>query len=150
MRLFYESLYQQIDALTQGESDLIANLANTSAVLFDALDNINWCGFYVVKNCNLVLGPFQGKPACIHIPNGRGVCGTALKTKKTQLVDDVHAFDGHIACDAASMSEIVVPITVDEKVVAVLDIDAPFKSRFDQRDKKGLEHIAMLVSRYWR
>lgn len=129
---------------------MIANLSNAAAVLYQGIDNINWCGFYLVKNNDLVLGPFQGNPACVRIKNGQGVCGTALKTQQTQLVEDVHQFEGHIACDAASESEIVVPIVVDTKVVAVLDIDSPTKSRFNDVDRQGIESIASLVSRFWK
>ncbi|MEM0911603.1 MAG: GAF domain-containing protein [Pseudomonadota bacterium] len=146
----YSLLYQQIDSLTKSESDLIANLANTSAVLFDALDNINWCGFYMAKEDALVLGPFQGKPACVNIKKGHGVCGTAMKLCETQVVDDVHSFEGHIACDTASESEIVIPIVVEAQVMAVLDIDSPVKSRFASEDKTGLEAIAQLTRRFWQ
>lgn len=124
---------------------MIANLANISALLFDRLEDINWAGFYLCKQGELVLGPFQGKPACIRIPIGKGVCGTAVCSKQIQLVEDVHQFDGHIACDAASNSEVVLPIVKDDQVVAVLDIDSPTIARFDQQDVEGLQPIVKLI-----
>ncbi|NOU49383.1 GAF domain-containing protein [Pseudoalteromonas sp. JBTF-M23] len=139
---FYQSLTQQAQALISSESNIVANMANLSALLFTSLEDINWAGFYFVDSPDeLVLGPFQGNPACIRIPVGKGVCGTAAQTQQTQLVEDVHAFDGHIACDAASNSEIVIPIFKDGKVFAVLDIDSPSLSRFDEHDKSGLEAL---------
>lgn len=144
-----KTLYSEIEMLAKGllfgEDDVIANTANISALLFHHLPNVNWCGFYFVKQNHLVLGPFQGKPACIRIPIGRGVCGTAVETATTQLVDDVHQFDGHIACDIDSQSEIVIPILVDSVLIGVLDIDSPNLNRFDQEDKKGLEKIVKLL-----
>lgn len=136
---FYESLNRQAQALLAGEDDLVAAMANFSALLNDNLTDLNWVGFYVVRADELVLGPFQGKVACTRIPFGKGVCGTAAQTNETQRVADVHQFDGHIACDSASNSEIVVPVRAQGKVVAVLDIDSPVFDRFDADDQKGLE-----------
>lgn len=140
---FYDSLLSQISSLIEGESDLVANLSNVSALLNLALDDLNWVGFYLLKSPEqLVLGPFQGKPACLRIPVGRGVCGVAVATGQTQRVVDVHAFVGHIACDTASNSEIVLPIFANGRVVAVLDIDSPLLARFDAEDQIGLERVA--------
>ena len=139
---FYQSLVKQTEALITGEPNIIANMANISALLFTSLDDVNWAGFYLIDSPNeLVLGPFQGNPACIRIPLGKGVCGTAAATAQTQLVEDVHAFAGHIACDAASNSEIVIPIHKNGEVFAVLDIDSPSIARFDADDKLGLEAL---------
>ena len=139
---FYQTLNEQAKSLTHGESNVVANMANLSALLFMSLEDINWAGFYFMDTQDeLVLGPFQGKPACIRIPVGKGVCGTAAMSKETQLIDDVHAFEGHIACDTASNSEIVVPIIKNGKIFAVLDIDSPSLSRFDEQDKAGLETL---------
>ncbi|PST96672.1 GAF domain-containing protein [Photobacterium iliopiscarium] len=135
---FYNRLTQQALALIEGETDLIANLSNISALLNMELEQINWVGFYLLKQDQLVLGPFQGNPACVRIPVGRGVCGTAISENKVQRVADVHAFPGHIACDATSNSEIVIPLTVKGKLIGVLDIDSPNLSRFDQNDEQGL------------
>lgn len=140
----YRDLVQQLTALIGGERDMIANAANTSALLFDLLPDLNWAGFYLLKDGELVLGPFQGKPACIRIPLGRGVCGTAAATRTTQLVADVHAFAGHIACDAASRSELVVPLLRGDTLLGVLDLDSPLPSRFDQTDQAGIEAIAAI------
>ena len=140
---FYQSLVKQTESLITGETNIIANMANISALLFTSLDDVNWAGFYLMDSpSELVLGPFQGNPACIRIPVGKGVCGTAAATAKTQLVEDVHAFAGHIACDAASNSEIVIPILKNGKVFAVLDIDSPSIARFSSDDQKGLEALA--------
>ncbi|MDT3294844.1 GAF domain-containing protein [Shewanella sp. SP2S2-6] len=136
---FYESLNRQALALLEGEDDLVAAMANFSALLNDNLTELNWVGFYVMRGEQLVLGPFQGKLACTRIPLGKGVCGTAAFTNQTQRVADVHQFDGHIACDSASNSEIVVPVRAQGNVVAVLDIDSPIFDRFDEEDQKGLE-----------
>ena len=138
-------LCQQLAAVTEGVPHLIANLANASAVLNEALTDINWVGFYLVEGDRLILGPFQGKTACIEIPRGRGVCGTAFAENRTQLVYDVHQFPGHIACDSASHSEIVSPLRKDGRVVAVLDIDSPSIGRFDEEDRKGLEQVAKII-----
>lgn len=136
---FYKSLNRQALALLEGEDDLVAAMANFSALLNDNLTELNWVGFYVMRGEQLVLGPFQGKVACTRIPLGKGVCGTAAFTNQTQRVADVHQFDGHIACDSASNSEIVVPVCAQGNVVAVLDIDSPIFDRFDEEDQKGLE-----------
>ncbi|WP_144207173.1 GAF domain-containing protein [Shewanella donghaensis] len=137
----YDTLNRQVLALMEGEDDLIAGMANFSALLNDNLDDINWVGFYIKRNEQLVLGPFQGKVACTRIVIGKGVCGTAAANDATQLVADVHEFAGHIACDAASNSEIVVPVHQDNNVIAVLDIDSPSLNRFDKDDQKGLEML---------
>ncbi|MBQ4812611.1 GAF domain-containing protein [Pseudoalteromonas luteoviolacea] len=139
---FYDLLNQQAQGLISGENNFIANMANLSALLFTNMEDINWAGFYLMDSDEeLVLGPFQGNPACIRIPVGKGVCGTAVSELKTQLVEDVHAFEGHIACDAASNSEIVIPVYKHGKIFAVLDIDSPSLARFDEQDKLGLEAI---------
>ena len=138
---FYAELAQQAASLVEGERDLIANMANISALLYWAMEEVNWAGFYLLKDEQLVLGPFHGKPACIRIPIGKGVCGTAVAERATQLVYDVHEFAGHIACDAASNSEVVIPIYHQQEVVAVLDIDSPVVGRFDQADADGLQLI---------
>ncbi|OPA03626.1 GAF domain-containing protein [Bacillus cereus] len=135
----YETVIKQLDALLTGESNVVANLSNASALLNQFLNRVNWVGFYVTEGNQLVLGPFQGMPACVRIPFGRGVCGVAAETKATQLVADVHQFPGHIACDSASNSEIVVPIIKDGNVIGVLDIDSPEKNRFDEVDQRYLE-----------
>ena len=145
--VLYPLICQQIAALTDGVPHLIANLANASAVLNEALSDINWVGFYLVEGGKLVLGPFQGKSACIEIPCGRGVCGTAMATNETQLVYDVHQFPGHIACDSASNSEIVIPLRKNSQVVAVLDIDSPSIGRFDEADREGLENAAKILEK---
>ncbi|MEK4486749.1 GAF domain-containing protein [Psychrobacillus sp. FSL H8-0484] len=142
----YMMLSKQLDALLTGETNAIANLSNASALLNQFFDQINWVGFYLMENGELVLGPFQGLPACVRIPLGRGVCGTAATNKETVIVPDVHAFPGHIACDAASQSEIVLPILKDGKLIGVLDIDSPIKDRFSDQDAAGLEQfIEVLV-----
>lgn len=136
---FYQSLNRQVLALLEGEDDLVAAMANFSALLNENLTELNWVGFYLMRGEQLVLGPFQGKVACTRIPMGKGVCGTAALANQTQRVADVHQFDGHIACDTASNSEIVIPVRADGKVIAVLDIDSPIFDRFDEEDQKGLE-----------
>ncbi len=141
---FYKQLLAQAKALIEGENDIIANMANVSALLFDSLTDVNWVGFYRVIDEELVLGPFQGKVACIRIPIGKGVCGTAVSTGKTQRIADVHQFGGHIACDATSNAEIVIPIKVSDDIIAVLDIDSRSVDRFDSKDQYGLEQIAQL------
>ena len=141
----WQTVISQAFALTQNETNLIANLANISALLNEFLENINWCGFYLMEQEQLVLGPFQGKVACIRIPLGSGVCGVAALTNQAQRVADVHAFEGHIACDAASESEIVLPIALDGQVMAVLDIDSPSPNRFSQADQLGLEQLVKQV-----
>lgn len=141
---FYRDLYTQVEALISDEPDVIANMANVSALLFEQLSDVNWVGFYRMVNDELVLGPFQGKVACIRIPVGRGVCGTAVSENKVQRIADVHEFDGHIACDASTNSEIVLPLTMNNKVIAVLDIDSVAFNRFDADDQVGLEKIISL------
>lgn len=136
-QLDYSLLNRQLDGLLSGEQDLIANLSNASAFINQFLPNINWVGFYLIKNNALKLGPFQGLPACVDIEIGKGVCGTAVAEKQSQLVEDVNQFPGHIACDANSQSEIVIPIYYNKEIIGVLDIDAPVKSRFNQTDSKG-------------
>ncbi|MHA6609128.1 GAF domain-containing protein [Photobacterium damselae] len=145
---FYKRLTQQALALIEGEKDLIANISNISALLNMELEDINWVGFYLLKDDQLVLGSFQGKPACVRIPVGRGVCGTAVSEKKVQRVADVHAFPGHIACDAVSNSEIVLPLIVSGEVIGVLDIDSPSLSRFDQNDELGLIYFIEELQKY--
>lgn len=141
----YSELALQCAALMHGERDAVANAANLAALLWHSLPDCNWIGFYFLRHGELVVGPFQGKPACVRIALGKGVCGTAAATRQTQLVRDVHAFPGHIACDAASESEIVVPlIGADGKLVGVLDLDSPSLARFDAEDVAGLERIAAL------
>ena len=141
----YETILSQLDALTRDVPYEVANLANISALLWQELPDINWVGFYKMTEGSLVLGPFQGKPACIRIPVGSGVCGTAVAEDRTPLVYDVHAFPGHIACDCASNSEIVVPLRVKGKIWGVLDIDSPVIGRFTEADQQGLEAVARLV-----
>ena len=143
----YELLKKEIDALTQGVPHKIANLANASAALWQGMENINWVGFYLMEPGKLVLGPFQGKPACIEIPLGRGVCGTAAQEERTVLVEDVHQFPGHIACDSASNSEIVVPIFKNGELYGVLDIDSPYLSRFTTEDQRELEEIVKILEK---
>lgn len=137
----YSTLAEQLRSLLAGERDFIANAANFSALLYHSLPDVNWTGFYLLKNNELVLGPFQGQPACVRIEIGKGVCGTAAQQRQTVLVDNVHEFPGHIACDSASNSEIVVPIVKDEKLIAVLDIDSPSLARFDDEDARGLNEL---------
>ena len=141
----YQTLNAQLKALIGGVPHRVANLANAAALLYHTLDGLNWAGFYLPKEDVLVLGPFQGKPACIEIPVGRGVCGTAVAEGKTQLVRDVHQFPGHIACDSASNSEIVVPICVEGRIVGVLDLDSPYVGRFTEEDQAGLEEFARIL-----
>jgi L-methionine (R)-S-oxide reductase len=141
----YEFVIQQLRALIDGETNFIANLANAAALLNHFLQEINWVGFYLTEGDELVLGPFQGLPACVRIPFGKGVCGTAAQNKKTIIVPDVHLFPGHIACDAASQSEIVVPMMKDGNVIGVLDIDSPIKNRFDETDGQYLEKFVETI-----
>ena len=142
----YADLIAAADAITRDESDAIANMANVAALIWQFLPNLNWAGFYRMVGDELVLGPFQGKAACIRIPLGRGVCGTAAASGKTQLVEDVHAFPGHIACDAASAAEIVIPVALNGQVVAVLDLDSPTTGRFDAADQAGLETLVKRIA----
>ena len=140
------TLLRQAEALIEGERRLIPNLANLSALLWERLETINWVGFYLMEEGKLLLGPFQGKPACIHIPLGKGVCGTAAAERKTLLVPEVHEFSGHIACDSASRSELVVPLLEpSKKVLGVLDIDSPLPSRFTEEDARAMEKLADLI-----
>lgn len=141
----YQLVLKQLSALLEGEDDSTASLANASALLNQFLDNVNWVGFYIWKQDELVLGPFQGLPACVRIPYGKGVCGTAVKELKTQRVADVSLFPGHIACDVASQSEIVIPIIVNNAIYGVLDIDSPIKDRFDDIDQKYLEEFVNII-----
>lgn len=143
----YKELIMQVDALTAGVPHVIANLANTAAAIWQAIENINWAGFYLMENGKLVLGPFQGKPACIEIAVGKGVCGTAVAEKKTQLVENVHEFPGHIACDGASNSEIVVPIWQNGEIFGVLDIDSPYYTRFSAEDQAALEELVRVLEK---
>ena len=141
----YQALHAQLKALTEGVPYKIANLANASALLWEHLEDINWAGFYMMEDGALVLGPFQGKTACIRIPVGKGVCGTAVAENATQRVADVHLFPGHIACDCASNSEIVVPIRKNGEIIGVLDIDSPIKNRFTLEDQTGLEAFVSIL-----
>lgn len=140
----YAEVARDLRALLSGERDLVANAANTSALLFDALPDLNWAGFYLYKSGELVLGPFQGKPACVRISLGLGVCGTAAQRRATVLVEDVHAFPGHIACDSASNSEIVIPLMRGGELLGVLDLDSPKLRRFTAADQRGLEALAKI------
>lgn len=142
----YRDLAAALDALTADESDPIANMANMAALLWEYLPDLNWAGFYRLVGGELVLGPFQGKVACIRIPVGKGVCGTAAETLETQLVEDVHAFPGHIACDAASRSELVVPIVYQGRLLGVLDLDSPLPARFDAGDAAGCSALVRLIA----
>ena len=143
----YADLAAALEGLVAGEPDPIANMANAAALLFETLPGLNWAGFYRNIGGELVLGPFQGRAACIRIPFGQGVCGAAAATQQVQRVDDVHAFPGHIACDAASRSEIVVPIVRDGGLIAVLDIDSPHKARFDAEDEAGCIRLGEILAR---
>lgn len=142
----YRDLLGALDALTAGEPDAVANMANAAALIAQYLPDLNWSGFYRLVEGELVLGPFIGKPACIRIPLGQGVCGTAASTRTTQLVDDVHAFPGHIACDADSASELVVPIVRDDVLIGVIDLDSPKVARFDEEDARGVEALAAVLA----
>ena len=143
---FYRELVASADALTAGEPDGVANMANLAALVWQLVPDLNWAGFYRAIDGELVLGPFCGRPACIRIPLGTGVCGAAAASAETQLVPDVHAFPGHIACDAASRSELVVPVVRDGTVVAVIDLDSPSIARFDEEDRAGFEAFAKLIA----
>ncbi|WP_026583500.1 GAF domain-containing protein [Bacillus sp. J33] len=144
----YKLVLKQLAALLEGEKNRIANLSNASALLNQFLDRTNWVGFYLMEEGELVLGPFQGLPACVRIPLGKGVCGTAARQMKTVRVEDVHQFPGHIACDAASQSEIVVPLIKDGNLLGVLDIDSPEKNRFDELDQEYLEEFSRVLVSY--
>ncbi|WP_251942789.1 GAF domain-containing protein [Staphylococcus sp. Marseille-Q5304] len=141
----YDLLQKQVESLIEDESNLIAILSNISALLNDTLPQINWVGFYLINENELILGPFQGHPACMHIPIGKGVCGTAVQDDTTQCIDDVHAFPGHIACDANSKSELVIPVHKDNDVIGVLDIDAPIKGRFSETDATELKKVVQII-----
>lgn len=141
----YEILLKQMISLLEGETDMIANLSNVSSMIFHALDNVNWAGFYLYKNDELILGPFQGKPACMHIPLSKGVCGKAATTREIQCIPDVHVFPGHIACDCASNSEIVVPIVIEGNLFGVLDIDSFEFSNFNEVDVNYLGKLVELL-----
>lgn len=143
----YSLLQKDLMALVEGVREPVPNLANASALLWQGLQNINWAGFYLVDGDRLVLGPFQGKPACIYIPAGKGVCGTAVAEDRTLRVDDVHEFPGHIACDSASRSEIVIPIRDGKRIVGVPDVDSPLPARFDSLDQEGLEGLVRILER---
>jgi len=144
----YERMVQTVKAFLDGESNLIANLANTSAIINEYVNDINWVGFYLMDKDELVLGPFQGKPACIRIPVGKGVCGTTVEKKETIVVTDVHQFPGHIACDAASRSEIVIPMMKNGEVVGVLDIDSPKLNRFTALEQHYLEAVVKVIEKH--
>ncbi|MGR9049053.1 GAF domain-containing protein [Halobacillus faecis] len=144
----YDLVIKQLKALIEDEPDQIANLSNASSLLNQFLDDVNWVGFYLWKDSQLVLGPFQGLPACVRIPSGRGVCGTAVAKNEVQRIEDVHAFPGHIACDAASQSEIVVPIVKNGEIFGVLDIDSPSKGRFDEVDEEKLVEFVQTLQEY--
>ncbi|AMG60447.1 MULTISPECIES: GAF domain-containing protein [Staphylococcus] len=141
----YNLLSKQLQSLIEDETNLIAILSNTSALLNDNLDQINWVGFYLIDNQELILGPFQGHPACVHIAIGNGVCGTAVAQKQTQCIADVHQFPGHIACDAQSKSEIVIPLHQNNEIIGVLDIDSPINSRFTEEDQRQLENLVSII-----
>ena len=143
----YLMLTKQLKSLIEDEHHLIAILSNTSALINDHLDQVNWVGFNLIEDNELILGPFQGHPACVHIEIGKGVCGTAVSEDATQRVSDVHKFPGHIACDANSKSEIVIPIHVNDKIIGVLDIDAPIKDRFTWDDQEGLEQVVQILEK---
>ena len=144
--VMYRDLASALEGLTSGEPDPIANMANAAALIWETLPDLNWAGFYRNVGDELVLGPFQGRPACIRIPIGRGVCGAAASTQEPQCIDDVHAFPGHIACDAASASELVVPIVHEGSLLGVLDLDSPLKARFDAADVAGCLELARLLA----
>ncbi len=147
MHTDYNLLIEQAEALVQDVPHITANLANISALIYASMEDINWAGFYLTENNKLILGPFQGKPACVEIPYGKGVCGTAAATGEAQLVPDVHLFRGHIACDSASRSEIVIPIHQNGEVVGVLDIDSPQAGRFTEEDLSGLQELVGTLER---
>jgi L-methionine (R)-S-oxide reductase len=144
----YGDLARQIDGLLTGETDVTANLANAAAAIYHTLPDLNWAGFYLLRGSELVLGPFQGQPACVRIPMGRGVCGTAAERRASVLVPDVHEFPGHIACDSASRSELVVPLISGGDLLGVLDLDSPLLARFDARDQAGCEALVAVIVRH--
>ncbi len=142
--VFYDLLARQVQALLEGETDPIANMANVAAHLYHTMENVNWVGFYRFEQGELILGPFQGKVACVRIALGSGVCGTAAQKRETLVVPDVHRFPGHIACDSASNSEIVIPLIKNDRLLGVLDVDSPEFNRFDEEDRKGLEKVVQI------
>jgi len=144
----YQTLAKQMDALLTGETNRYANFSNASALLNQFFDRINWVGFYLMENDELVLGPFQGLTACVRIPIGKGVCGTSVKRRESIVVSDVEAFPGHIVCDAASRSEIVIPLIKNDSVIGVLDIDSPHVDRFSESDRIGLEHVVGVLLKH--
>ena len=143
----YDLMCRQMEALAEDCESLISNLSNASALIYDSLENLNWAGFYLLKDETLLLGPFQGKPACVKIPVGRGVCGTAVSENKIMRIENVHDFKGHIACDCASNSEIVLPIRYNGEIMGLLDIDSPLIGRFDSEDEKGLADFVAVMER---
>jgi GAF domain-containing protein len=145
---FYADLAEELDALLAGERDRVANAANAAAAIYHALDAVNWAGFYFLHGSELVLGPFQGRPACVRIPLGEGVCGMAAVQRRSVLVPDVSAFPGHIACDANSRSELVVPLLAANELLGVLDLDSPLLARFDETDRAGCEHLATVLAHH--
>lgn len=147
MSVNYDELAQQAEGLLSGQKHRIANAANLSALIYHALPEVNWVGFYFLEGDELMVGPFQGQPACVRIEMGKGVCGTAAATRSSQRVEDVQAFEGHIACDPVSRSEVVVPLIVDGQVIGVLDIDSPQRGRFAEADQRGLEKLAEIYVR---
>ncbi len=148
--LLYDELARELDALLTGETDSVANAANAAAAIYHALPDLNWAGFYFLRGEELVLGPFQGRPACVRIPLGNGVCGAAVAQRRSLLVPDVAAFPGHIACDTASRSELVVPLMREDVLFGVLDLDSPIMGRFDAQDQAGCEALAAVTSRHLR
>jgi L-methionine (R)-S-oxide reductase len=144
----YAELAGELDALLAGETDRVANAANASAAIYHALGDLNWAGFYFLRGSELILGPFQGRPACVRIPLGKGVCGTAALLRRSVLVPDVNAFPGHIACDTRSRSELVVPLLASNELLGVLDLDSPLLARFDDADRAGCELLAGIVTRH--
>lgn len=147
-KAFYQQVNTYLESMIRDEPDWLAGIANASALLYQMMSDINWAGFYLYKSGELVLGPFQGKPACIRISVGKGVCGSAAQTGQIQVVPDVHLFPGHIACDSASQSEIVLPILLNQRLIGVLDIDSPVKARFDQEDADGLTQFINTLNRF--
>ncbi|HKK71537.1 MAG TPA: GAF domain-containing protein [Candidatus Krumholzibacteria bacterium] len=146
----YQEIERRLDALLEGEPDPVANAANTSAVIYGSVPDLNWVGFYFARGAELVLGPFQGRVACVRIPVGRGVCGTAVAERRSIVVDNVHRFEGHIACDAASNAELVVPLLHDGVCLGVLDLDSPHLDRFDDDDREGIERLAAVWMKHTR
>jgi GAF domain-containing protein len=146
--VLYADLFGRIDGLLSGELDVVANLANAAAAIYHSLPSLNWAGFYLARGCELVLGPFQGRPACVRIPLGKGVCGTAAVRRQSIRVPDVHAFPGHVACDAASRSELVIPLVRDQTLIGVLDLDSPLPARFDASDQAGCEALVAIIFRH--